>query len=162
MEKPDLDRRKQQRRRGIPDDTAHPCVNHRRTDRRRGERRQCSRFTYPPMAAPQILNMQTQVVGISAKAVRFFFSDFDPQESSLKQGSKVKITLRFHDGQVIKTSGTILRKDQYRKDKEYFVCLFEKELPQARIEKERAYLKKKFPDISSEELWDSPPISFCG
>jgi hypothetical protein len=104
--------------------------------------------------------MRSQVVGLSAKAVRFFFSDFDPQASSLKLGAKIKIFLKFHDGQVFKTVGTVLRKDHYEEEKEHFVCLFHPELPPERIDKEIAYLQKKFPEVSSEELWDSPPIIF--
>ena len=155
MERPDLERRKQQRRRDERDAVAHLGV-----DRRQGKRRQYPRLAYPLAAAPQVLNMRSQVVGISAKAVRFFFSDFDPQRSTLKQGGKVKITLRFHDGQVIKTTGTVLRRDQYQEEREHFVCLFDQELPPERVDKEQAYLQKKFPDVSSEELWDSAPILF--
>lgn len=161
MEQPDLDRRKQQRREGVAEDAAHPGVDRRAADRRQEERRRHLRVIYPPMMAPQLLNMRALVISLSAKAVRFFFSDFDPQESSLKQGEKVEIILKFHDGQVFEAKGTILRKDRYRKDKEYFVCLFEKELPRGRIEKEQAYLQKKSLGVSREELWDSPPISFC-
>ncbi len=160
MERSRFDRRKQQRRRDELDVVARLRVDRRGTDRRQRARRQCSRLAYPLAAAPQVLNMRSQVVGISVKAVRFFFSDFDPQRATLKKGGKVKITLKFHDGQVIKMTATVLRRDQYQEEREYFVCLFERELPQARINKEQVYLQKKFPDVSSEELWDSPPILF--
>jgi hypothetical protein len=155
MEQPDFERRKQQRRQD-----EHDAVAHLGADRRQGKRRQYPRLAYPLAVAPQILNMRSQVVGISAKAVRFFFSDFDPQASTLKQGSKIKITLRFHDGQVVKTTATVLRRDQYQEDREHFVCLFDHELPPERIDREQTYLQKKFPDVSSEKLWDSAPILF--
>ncbi len=152
MDQFDLDRRKWQRRREISDEAVRQLEDRRVADRRRGERRQYARVAYPLMTAPQILNMQALVISLSAKAVRFFFSAFDPQESSLEQGGKVELILKFHDGQVIETRGTILRKVRYRQDKEYFVCLFDKELPRVLIEKERAYLQKKFLGVSSEEL----------
>jgi len=160
MEQPGFDRRKRQRRQDELDAVAQLCINRLGTDRRQRKRRQYPRIAYPLAAAPVVLNMRSQVVGISAKAIRFFFSDFDPQIATLKLGAKVEISLKFHDGQVFKMTGTVLRRDRYQEEKEHFVCLFQPELPPERIDKELAYLKKKFPDISSEELWDSPPIIF--
>jgi len=160
MEQHDFERRKQRRRRDELDAVDSLSINRRETDRRQKKRRQYPRIPYPLAAAPQVLNMRSQVVGISAKAVRFFFSDFDPQASKLKRGVRVKINLKFHDGEVIKTTGTILRKDWYQEEREYFVCLFDQELLQERIDKEKAYLQKEFPDVSGEDLWDSPPILF--
>ena len=124
------------------------------------EKRHSDRLVYPLAAAPVILNMRAQIVGITAKAVRFFFADFDPQMGALKKGSKVKVNLKFHDEQASEISGVILRKDKYLEDKDHFVCLFDKELPQERMDTERAYLLKEFPDISNEADWDSPPIIF--
>ena len=79
---------------------------------------------------------------------------------TLKKGSKVEIDLKFHDGYVAEISGIILRKDKYQEDRDHFVCLFDKELPQERIDTERAYLLKEFPDVGNEADWDSPPIIF--
>ncbi|MGA2915936.1 MAG: hypothetical protein ABSE89_07930 [Sedimentisphaerales bacterium] len=161
MEQPRIDRRKRQRRRDRNVDTVDGLyIKRRGPDRRQKTRRDYPRVIYPLKIAPQVLNMRAQVVGISAKAVRFFFSDFDPQMATLKKGSKVKIDLKFHDGYVAKTSGIILRKDKYQEDRDHFVCLFDKEIPPKRIDKEQTYLLKKLPEISSEDLEDLPPILF--
>jgi hypothetical protein len=93
--------------------------------------------------------MRLQVVGISAKAVRFFVPDFVPQKSALKEGSKINIAIKFHDGQIVRRSGVIIRREQCQEGREHFVGLFERELPQERINKEHAYLLKNFPDFCS-------------
>lgn len=156
----DFDRRKRHRRQDELDTFAQLCIDRRGTDRRQKKRRQCPRIVYPLAAAPVVLNMRSQVVGLSAKAIRFFFSDFDPQKAALKPGARIKIALKFHDGQVFEMTGDVLKKDQYQQEKAYFVCLFQPQLPQERIDKELAHLQKKFPDISSEGLGDSPTILF--
>lgn len=160
MEQAETDRRKKQRRRENSEEINNLYLNRRGPDRRKQVRRECPRVIYPLRIAPQILNMRAQVVGISAKSVRFFFSDFDPQMENLKKQSKIRIEIRFHDGFVAKKNGVIIRKDKYQEDKDHFVCLFDKELPAERIEKEQTHLLKKLLTICTEKMWDSPPMLF--
>ncbi|MFA5292880.1 MAG: hypothetical protein WC496_07600 [Phycisphaerae bacterium] len=144
-----IDRRKGQRREN-PQDVE---TNNRKADRRQtDDRRQCRRIAYPLAAAPAIVGMRLQVVGLSAKAVRFFIPDINPQGLAFKEGDKLNIALKFHDGQVINRGGTISRQDKYETDREYFVCLFDRHLPQERMEMEKEYLLAKFPDFCKEIL----------
>jgi hypothetical protein len=148
MERHDGDeRRKQDRRQGERRGDVKPDVVRQEADKTGKEKRQCLRLAYPLAAAPQITNMRLQVVGISAKAVRFFIPDFVSQESVLKEGSKINIAIKFHDGEIIKRGGTILKQERSQEGREHFVCLFERQLPTERIEKEHAYLLKNFPDF---------------
>ena len=143
-------RRKIDRRGSEQRDESRADAGRRASDRRRQDRRYGFRLAYPIGAAPQIVNIRSQVVGLTPKAVRFFVVDFNPQKSSLKKGEKIELSLRFHDGQVIKTAGTISRQEQYQEGKDYFVCLLDEELPQERLDKERQYLIEKFPDFCKD------------
>jgi hypothetical protein len=142
-----FERRKGKRRQGERRDAARAVTGRRASDRREKDRRYGFRLAYPIGAAPEIVNIRSQVIGLTAKAVRFFISDFNLQGLSLKQGDKIDIALRFHDGQVIKTTGTISRREQYQAGREYFICLFEQDLPQERLDKEQTYLLENFPDF---------------
>lgn len=143
-------RRKVDRRAGARRDDSGLEPRRRGADRRQGERRKFIRLAYPIASGPEIMNIRSQVVGLTAKAVRFFVSDLCPQKSSLQQGGKINITLKFHDGEVFKTAATILRQDQYQPEREYFVCFFDDELSQERIEKEKEYLLEKFPEFCKD------------
>jgi hypothetical protein len=150
MERHDgVERRKQDRRQGDRRDVANPDTGKQEAGKTGKEKRQCIRLAYPLAAAPQITNMRLQVVGISAKAIRFFVPDVVSQKVTLKQGSKINIAIKFHDGQVVKRGGTILRQERSQEGREHFVCLFERHLPTERIDKEQAYLLKNFPDFCS-------------
>lgn len=153
MEWYEIDRRRCQWTADDDGADANQNTDRRRTDRRqRVDRRQCIRLAYPLAAAPIVTNMHLQIVGISEKAIRFFISDFNPQRLALKGGNKIFMVLKFHDGEVVKRSGTILREDTYHDEKEYFVCLFDRHLPGQRIEKEKAHLLEKFPDFCEKVL----------
>ncbi len=149
-----FDRRKRLRREGEHKAASRPGTDRRTAERRQEEKRQGDRIAYPIGAAPEIVNIRSQVVGLSVKAVRFFIPDFIPKKLALKKGDKVNIALKFHDGQVIRRSGTILRLDKHHSDREYFVLLFERQLPQERINKEWAYLLDNFPDFCLEDFKD--------
>jgi hypothetical protein len=129
-----IERRKRQRR-----------TSERSDDRRQNERRGSHRLAYPLAAAPEIMNLNVQVVGITAKAIRFFVCDFNPNKAAFNKDSKFNFIIKFHDGQIIKKTGTIIREDKYQEDKTYFIYLFDNELPQERIQKEEEYLLKNFP-----------------
>jgi hypothetical protein len=96
--------------------------------------------------------MRSQVISISAKAVRFFLADSNPRRSTLKEGKKINVILKFHDGQIFRMTGTILRREKYQPGREHFVCLFERQLPQERISKEQAYLLENFPDFCGDKF----------
>jgi len=149
MEWDGIDRRKGSRR----ENPQEVDTDNRKSDRRQtDDRRQCRRISYPLAASPAIVGMRVQVVGLSAKAVRFFIPDINPQGLAFKEGDKLDIALKFHDGQVIRRNGTISRQDKYETDREYFVCLFDRNLPQERMEMEKAYLLAKFPDFCRDAL----------
>lgn len=131
------------------DAVGHDADNRKAKDGQR-EKREGIRLAYPLSAAvPRILDMRLQVVGLSAKAIRFFIPDIVQMKSALKKGSKINIAIKFHDGEILRRGGTILRQERYQEEREYFVFIFERHLPQARIDKELAYLKKNFPDFCS-------------
>ena len=150
MEQYDDERRKRERRVSERRDTVcSGADNQKAGDNTQREKRQGLRLAYPLAAAPEIMNMRLQVVGISAKAIRFFVPDFIRQKLTLKNGSKLNIVIKFHDGHIAKRSGTITRQEQCQEGREHFVCLFERLLPKERIDKEHAYLLKNFPDFCS-------------
>jgi hypothetical protein len=144
-----VEKREQERGQDDGRDAAGRDADHQKADGGWKEKRQGIRLAYPLAAAPQIVNMRLQVVGLSVKAIRFFVPDIVSKKSALKKGSKINIAIKFHDGQVIKIGGTILRQERHQEEREHFVCLFERLLPKERIDKELAYLKKNFPDFCS-------------
>jgi hypothetical protein len=145
-------RRKIDRRAGEQRDESRADAGRRASDRRKQDRRCSYRLAYPIGAAPEIINIRSQVVGLSLNAVRFFVVDFNPQKSSLDKGGKIKLSLKFHDGQVIETVGTISRQELYQAGREYFICLLDEKLPQERLDKERQYLIEKFPDFCRDSF----------
>jgi hypothetical protein len=145
-------RRKIDRRAGEQRDESRADAGRRASDRRKQDRRCGYRLAYPIGAAPEIVNIRSQVVGLTQKAVRFFVADFNPQKSSLKQGEKIEFSLKFHDGEVIEMAGIIAKQDQSPTGREYFLCLLDEELPQERLDKERQYLIEKFPDFCRDSF----------
>jgi hypothetical protein len=150
MERQDDDeRRKQERRQGDRRGAKSDGISHKDSGKKNEEKRQCLRLAYPLAAAPQIINMRLQVVGLSAKAVRFFIPDFITHELTLKEGDKINIALKFNDGQIVKRGGRILKEEKCQEGRKHFICLFDRHLPVERIDKEQAYLLKNFPDFCS-------------
>lgn len=145
-----FERRKGDRRGDGRREEPRAGAGRRASDRRNQDRRSSYRLAYPIGAAPRILNIRSQVVGLTQKAVRFFVADFNPQKSRLKLGAKIEMSLKFHDGEIIKTAGVVSKQENYQTGKEYFLCLFDEPLTQERFDKEHQYLKEKFPDFCKD------------
>ena len=94
-----FDRRKRLRREGERGADSCSGTDRRAAERRQEDKRQGDRIAYPIGAAPEIVNIRSQVVGLSIKAVRFFIPDFIPKELALEKGDKVNIDLKFHDAE---------------------------------------------------------------
>ncbi|MBN1788162.1 MAG: hypothetical protein JW806_07180 [Sedimentisphaerales bacterium] len=133
-------------------DESRAEAGRRKTDRRQNDRRAGVRIAYPIGAAPKILNIKSQVVGITPNAIRFFIADFNPQKSELKEGDRVKLSIKFRDSKVVKMNGTISRREKHYEDREFFVCLLDEGFPQERLDKEQAYLLKYFPDFCKDSF----------
>ena len=127
------------------------------SDRRQGgkrqvQRRQFFRVVYPLVAAPEISNLPAKVVDISVRAVKLVFSRYDANNANFDIGSKMDISLKFHDGQTIEKTGSILRKETDHAGKFYVVCIFDSDIPSAVINKEESYLLKNFPDFCRDKF----------
>ena len=137
------ERRQDDRRDSNPEEIR--AENDRRQEERRvAQRRQFFRVVYPLNESPEIINLSAKIIDISVHAVKFEL----PAESAsqFNVDSRVELKIKFHDGQIVEGWGKIFQKRDGT-DKSIFIGIFEKEISPAVINKEQAYLLKKYPDF---------------
>jgi hypothetical protein len=124
-------------------------VNRRERERRGHQRRELARLNYPPASAPKVLNSFLCVTDISQKGIKFICKKnceecIDP----LTLKSVLKLTIQFHDGEVIDIKVDIIRCEHALKTHEKtYAGIIKNEISAKRIAKEQAYLLSHFTDF---------------
>jgi hypothetical protein len=115
--------------------------------RRSIQRRECFRLVYPPQVAPQITNIQAQVVDISVKSVRFLLETNITIPLNTDESEKLPMSIKFHDGEIINVTGTFAREGLSTDGRMFYIYYLTKEISGAIINKEQAFLLKHFPNF---------------
>jgi hypothetical protein len=142
-----LNRRQEDRRHEGGEDVTPSGRENRQQGRRQAVRRQQFRVVYPLGAAPKVTNLPLNVISISMKAVRFMLCGELADGVSLEKGQRILMILKFHDEQIVKVGGAILRHSTDRAGQKVYVCRFDCELPAELVNDEQAFILKNYPDF---------------
>jgi len=121
-------------------------------EKRKAQRREYFRVVYPIQASPEITNLSAKVIDISVTALRFELLTQKAEKANLTLAKKIKMEVKFHDGQLLKIEGTITRMTREQFSNCVFVCMFEKPISSEIITKEQSYLLKNFPDFCRKKF----------